>query len=323
VKSFLKALLIIAILLILALTTGAGLYWYNWQKNEPAKTIEVTATPLETKIGSPVDITILVQTPWYRSIDAPVTMGVTDNAAISEDIQITRKSTNLSGYLWEIKLKLLLFDKGIFKDMKIYTPLSADWQKKQKELVTDLPEIKATLNGIKESSSIALKSQLDESSLTPKKLEAEEKSKLWIWVLVASAVTAIGALLFLFMKKGTQKKVKIIPSWQLAQQALNTLKQELSLNDEVFFVRLTDILRLYIENRFSLQATESTSEEFIQEIRRDTILSEKQQVALENFLSTADLVKFARMAADAQKREECLFMADSFVKETIPQAETT
>ena len=49
------------------------------------------------------------------------------------------------------------------------------------------------------------------------------------------------------------------------------------------------------------------------------MLTEKQRLALERFLGTADMVKFAKMNSDEKQKNECLTMADSFVDETIPQ----
>ena len=91
------------------------------------------------------------------------------------------------------------------------------------------------------------------------------------------------------------------------------------INDELFFVTLSDILRLYIEKRFRLPATEKTSEEFIAQVRNDSMLSEDHKFSLEKFMTTADMVKFAKMSADNQQKQECLSMAGNFVRETIPQ----
>lgn len=317
-KVFLKGMLVLSIVVILLLSTGGALYWYNWQTNSPA-TADVEVSSVKTKIGEPIEVTVLVHTPWYRGLEGLITLETAGKAALSERMKSQEASINFSGYSWEIKLQLLLFEEGSFKDLKLVIPLSVDRQKKQKELTVTLPELQASLRGVGNESEIELKSKLNESALNSTDDELSDEPTLWIWLIAIALVVALIALVL--MKKSRQKQPVVLPAWELAQVSLMTLKNELSLNDEVFFVRLSDILRLYIEKRFSLQATESTSEEFIREIRRDSVLSEKQRISLEKFLSTADLVKFARMNADEQQRSECLEMADGFVRETIPQAE--
>ena len=313
-----KAILILLTLVVLAATVGAGLYWLNWKNNPPVKAISVKATPEKVEIGQPVKIEIDIQTPWYRKVDGPPTMDFVENVAMTEP-KFEFDSYNLSGKLWKVSLSLLLFTEGEFKDLKVTLPLSPDRMKKQKDLTVNLPILKAHLSGVGKSSSIEVKENLDSSALTPENAELQEaKSYLWLWIVGISLALLLA--IFPFLKKNVIRPVKIIPPWESALNAIEELKS-ITLDDEAFFVRLTDILRQYIEKRFSLQATEKTSEEFIQEIRQDSILSQKQQIALENFLSTADLVKFARMAADKKQRQECLNTADEFVHETIPSTE--
>jgi len=57
--------------------------------------------------------------------------------------------------------------------------------------------------------------------------------------------------------------------------------------------RLSLILRGYIENFYGIRAQEQTTEEFIKGISRSSIFTTEQQGMLHQFLSLADLVKFA------------------------------
>ena len=144
----------------------------------------------------------------------------------------------------------------------------------------------------------------------------ENQSYAWLWPALVAFILAVAAGIIMTLKKNN---VKVLSPWEKARISLAELKKELTINDEAFFVRLSDILRQYIERRFALPATEKTSEEFIQQLRTDSILSEKQRIALERFLGTADLVKFAKMNSDEKQKNDCLNMADNFVDETIPQ----
>ena len=210
----------------------------------------------------------------------------------------------------------MLFKEGSTKDLNLLISLSPDHEKKQQTLNVSLPEFSVSLSGFSETNDVALKEKMKAADLLKPEATSEEKSSTWIWVAVGAILTALAGLILFFNKKGTSR---ILSPWEIARISLAELKKELSLNDEAFFVRLSDILRQYIERRFALPATEKTSEEFIQQLRTDSILSEKQRIALERFLGTADLVKFARMNSDEKQKSDCLNMADNFVNETIPQ----
>jgi hypothetical protein len=90
---------------------------------------------------------------------------------------------------------------------------------------------------------------------------------------------------------------------------------------EEFYVRLSTIVRAYLEARFHLRAPEMTSEEFLQAAQRDPQLASPQRARLGQFLSEADLVKFARhqpAAADAERAQDA---AREFVESTAPAPE--
>ena len=57
---------------------------------------------------------------------------------------------------------------------------------------------------------------------------------------------------------------------------------------------MSGVLRHYLEKRFGLPATEQTTTEFLDGLRRSTLLTAEQQEALRAFLGQCDLAKFAR-----------------------------
>ena len=315
-KLFLRILISVLIVSLIIASIGAGLYWYNWSQNESAKAIDIKINSTNLKLGEPTDVTVKIQTPWYRKVEAPILLASNENASLTSDLKITQSGFNLSGNIWEIKTKIILFSEGAVKDLNLLIGLSPDHEKKQQELNVSLPEFNVSLAGFSDVSAVSLKEKMKAADLLKLGKSEEVKSTSWIWPAAAAVLAALTALVFFLTKKGT---TRILSPWEIARNSLAELKKELAMNDETFFVRLSDILRQYIERRFALPATEKTSEEFIQQLRTDSILSEKQRIALERFLGTADLVKFARMNSDEKQKNECLSMADSFVDETIPQ----
>jgi len=81
-----------------------------------------------------------------------------------------------------------------------------------------------------------------------------------------------------------------------------------------FCISVSDTLRAYLEEAFSLRAPERTTEEFLDELQSSALLSFSQKQLLGDFLMRCDLVKFAREepAVDQLKelRESALRLVD-------------
>lgn len=88
---------------------------------------------------------------------------------------------------------------------------------------------------------------------------------------------------------------------------------------EEFYVRLSGIVRDYVEGRFRLRAPEMTTEEFLQAAQRRAELAPPQRALLGQFLGEADLVKFARHHPAPADAERALNAAGDFVRSTAPE----
>jgi HAMP domain-containing protein len=85
---------------------------------------------------------------------------------------------------------------------------------------------------------------------------------------------------------------------------------------DAFFVQLSGIVRLYLENRFGLRSPELTTEEFVEELANSPDLVRSHQRLLREFLNRADLVKFAHLVPDPADVELSLESARSFLEAT-------
>ena len=84
-----------------------------------------------------------------------------------------------------------------------------------------------------------------------------------------------------------------------------------------YYSRLTDILRAYIEVRLKIPALESTSDEIIAALRSNSILDDKLKSDLNNMLSSADLVKFAKAEPFPDENENAWQFANDFINKTF------
>jgi hypothetical protein len=144
---------------------------------------------------------------------------------------------------------------------------------------------------------------------------------LWIAAGVLFGV-ALGALLYRLIR-GRRRAVIVAPrpAHAIALEALAKLHAARLLEaarHEEYYVRLSDIVRTYLESRFHLRAPEMTTEEFLQAAQRDPQLTPPQRSLLGTFLSEADLVKFARYVPAPDDAERAYRAARQFVESTAP-----
>lgn len=90
-----------------------------------------------------------------------------------------------------------------------------------------------------------------------------------------------------------------------------------------FYVRLSDIVRHYVEGRFGIRAPEQTTKEFLAAASRHPLMVEGHRVLLAGFLRTADRVKFAAERPEADDCARAFTAASGFVDETAVPDETT
>jgi hypothetical protein len=148
--------------------------------------------------------------------------------------------------------------------------------------------------------------------------------KLWIPLLIALLALIAGLLTLLFLRKRRtvqQSSTPQQPPHVIARQALDALRGK-QWSPEPFFTELSLILRTYLENRFTLNAPESTTEELTHSMSADTRLELKEQQTLCNFLTQADLVKFARAGAEKEVMQNAFTTVEQFVDQTAPSNQT-
>ncbi len=152
---------------------------------------------------------------------------------------------------------------------------------------------------------------------------------LLIWILVAVlAVILILTAIWWYRRKKRKSTLdmekvpeQIIPAHVAALEALKNLEEErLWQNGKVkqYYTGLTDILRIYIGQRWGLNALELTSDEILSGSFMVT-LSKEISEDLERLLRLADLVKFAKLLPQSAENESSIQLAVKFVNNTALQ----
>ena len=131
--------------------------------------------------------------------------------------------------------------------------------------------------------------------------------KGWILWSAGGVVALVIASLLVWRLRRREKAVAEVRKSPLetALAALEQLeKDDLVAKGELkeYYGRVSSILREYVEGRYGLQAPERTTEEFMEDLRRDSgTLSKEQKSLLEKFLMHCDLVKFAKFEPSADE----------------------
>lgn len=143
------------------------------------------------------------------------------------------------------------------------------------------------------------------------------------YIYIGGAVLlAVAALL---MYKVWKRRCRIAPEmcWDAAIAALEALQEQIASGDvlpKTGFTRLNDILRNYLESRFDLPASRCTTPEFLTQMAAPrSPLPEECRGQLADFLTTADMVRFAREEADLKKLEHFLVKVTRMIRDTIPR----
>lgn len=150
----------------------------------------------------------------------------------------------------------------------------------------------------------------------------------WPYILGGLILLAILIWLIFFRKKKSvekpEKTIPLAPPYEEAVKKLHALEDEkLWQHNEVklYYTKLTDIIRFYIQRQFGINAMEQTSDELLQKIKPITKLNQ-QKNNLQYILQTADLTKFAKLQPAQEEHEASMKKAYEIVEWTKPKEET-
>ncbi len=138
------------------------------------------------------------------------------------------------------------------------------------------------------------------------------------WLVALAGAAAVAIILILVWRKRKRRVIeprRLTPE-EIAHAALAALLQEdlpgRGLVKE-FYLRLTGIVRQYIEDTTGLRAPEQTTEEFLREMRSRDVFPPEQSVRLAEFLEAADMVKYAGQEPERGQIDDAIGRAREFV----------
>lgn len=142
------------------------------------------------------------------------------------------------------------------------------------------------------------------------------------------AVLILLLILRLILRRRKNKPVFVkpkpkIPPHITAIDKLHKLKEKKLWQQDkykLYYTELTDILRLYIQDRYKIPAPEYTANQIIAAVNRSDIPEEAKQ-NINQIFPLADLVKFAKMKPLANENDRALKQALEFIERTKQEEE--
>lgn len=149
----------------------------------------------------------------------------------------------------------------------------------------------------------------------------KKASYWWAWPLIVIVLTGAGTGLWLYLlHKRDKALVRFFkPAHELAYERLRALvKEDLVATGKIkeFYERISNILRHYIEHRFSLRAPERTTEEFLTELAKTDVLAASDKKRIGEFLEHCDLVKFAKHTPTTEQIQKTFDLVKEFIEKT-------
>ena len=149
----------------------------------------------------------------------------------------------------------------------------------------------------------------------------QKPSFWWVWLLIIIILVGAGTGVWsYFRRKRVKELVRLFkPAHELAYERLRALvKEDLIAAGRIkeFYERISNILRHYIEHRFSLRAPERTTEEFLAELAQTDVLAASDKERLREFLELCDLVKFAKFNPTTEQIQKTFDLVKDFIEKT-------
>ncbi len=276
--------------------------------------VEASAEPRDVTIGEPVRYVVEVTTAPDTEVRIPVLAGSIGNFTIVDfgELEPRRDGGATTVGRW---YSLTTFDTG---DFLIPAP-AVDYRRPGEPMIT------LTGNEVLVGVESLLAADPDATDIRdikpPEEIPFDWTPYLILAGMILVALLLVGALLAWWRRPRRARSVPRRAAHDVAFEELERLRA-LGLVDAGkipdFYVGLTRIVRSYLEDGLHLRAPEMTTEEFLAAAGEDPRLTAQQRRLLGEFLSQADLVKFARFVPTPRDCDAAFAAARRFVEETRP-----
>jgi hypothetical protein len=142
------------------------------------------------------------------------------------------------------------------------------------------------------------------------------------WIAAAIALVLALAGFAVWIWRRGRKADPLSPREQAERELTRLAENDLARRDvKLFYVELTGVVRRYVEQTSGVRAPERTTEEFLSEIGRSHHFTPDERTRLQEFLESADLVKFAARRPRREDIEASVARARDFINQAAQRPE--
>ena len=149
------------------------------------------------------------------------------------------------------------------------------------------------------------------------------------WVGAGLLLAALAVIALLLARRAAARRKEAVrpkdPAYIVALRELEKYRSEKYWAPErqkAFYSGITDALKVYIDERFGVDAPEMTTAELFDALKTDKDISPELYSSLKELFERADFVKFAKYAAADEENASALPLAVRFVTSTYQNADT-
>jgi hypothetical protein len=297
------------------------LYIYISLSAALAQEVNVTAAFDSSRIfiGDQINFTLTIDKPVSYLLSVPVFRD-----SLMKNIEVLNGPSTDTSFLKDgrmrIRQKYLVtsFDTGFYQLKPVYAEMTAE--RGIKRFYSDYSQLEVMRVNLAPQDTTAKIFDI----IAPYKAPLTPGEVLpWLMLFLLSCA-AIWYLVRFIKKRRMQKSgdpievnpdpAHIIAFRQLEQLKADNLWERGALKD--YYTRLTEIVRLYLENRYSINSLELTTIETLAELRKIGFREDDSYRKLRTVLTGADLVKFAKFSPEPSDNELQFTYAWDFVEET-------
>ena len=137
----------------------------------------------------------------------------------------------------------------------------------------------------------------------------------WYWSIGLVLLSLFGFWVIKRFFRHTKKSTPPLTPYERAMKQLAFVRGLFSEEAEVFSSSLSLVLRTYLEEELMFPVLEWTTEEFLEETMKNSVVESHARLILGEFLQFCDLAKFARHPLEQEKREKLYKTAKGFIEE--------
>lgn len=311
----------IALALVLATSVLGYFFFSAWQKNERPSELNAEWTNDTATLGEPVTLRTTIRAAWHRRPASTVPTRLPEGlVAPLSGGKITKGTLDLTGHReWTLEIPIVPTATELGASQLLEIPLNDTRRRSVATAAIAIPPL-----SVVRPQNIPDDPLNNAKALRPDSVLAEtayliEEATPFPWMTLVAALAAI-AIVVLAIRRLRKPKPAPLP-WDVARTALDRLAKNPPAEPSVYYLQLTDILKHYTTDRFTISGDSASASELLRALAALPEIDPEHRQPISEVIRTADAVKFARTPADEESRTSALSRIRAFVDATTPKQE--